>query len=139
MAKRGRGRKTTRIVKKPQEFGRFLQSELKMYHQDLVEQLNEIAEESAQDLVKRTKATAPKRSGAFRRAITYKPQRGVFGDVRCVWGAKAPHHRLTHLLVKGHAKVNGGRVDGDPFLTNALEEVRPEYERKVEEAITNAD
>lgn len=139
MAKRGRGRKTTKVVKKPHEFGRFLSSELELYHQDLVEQLNVIAEDSAKELVKITKATAPKRLGNFAKAITYKKQRGVFGDVRCTWGAKAPFHRLTHLLVKGHAKAGGGRVDGSDFLYNALDKVRPEYERKVEEAIENAD
>jgi len=138
MAKRGRGRSTKVVVKKPHEFGRFLSSELETYHQDLVEQLNIIAEDSAKELVKKTKATAPKRFGDFAKAITYKKQRGVYGDVRCIWGAKAPKHRLTHLLVKGHAKAGGGRVDGSDFLHKALDEVRPEYERKVEEAIENA-
>lgn len=139
MAKRGRGRKTSRVVKKPHEFGRFLSSELETYRQELVEQLNEIAEESAKELVRITKATAPKRLGDFRKAITYKKQRGVFGDVRCIWGAKAPKHRITHLLVKGHLKADGKRVEGDPFLVKALDQVRPEYEKKVEEAIQNAE
>lgn len=139
MAKRGRGRKTSQVVKKPHEFGRFLSSELEIYRQELVEQLNEIAEESAKELVKITKATAPKRLGAFRKAITYKKQSGVYGDVRCIWGAKAPKHRLTHLLVHGHLKEDGGRVDGDPFLVKAIDQVRPEYEKKVEEAIESAE
>lgn len=138
MAKRGAGRKTTRVVKKPHEFGRFLSDELKMFHEDLVEDLNEIAENSAKELVKLTKATAPKskNGGDFRKAITYTKARGVYGDVRCTWGAKAPFHRITHLLVNGHAKVGGGRVPGHSFLDDALDQVRPAYEKAVEEAIT---
>jgi hypothetical protein len=31
--------------------------------------------------------------------------------------------------------VNGGRVPGDPFLKNALDEVLPDYEKDVEEAL----
>ena len=57
--------------------------------------------------------------------------------MRATWYVKAPHYRLTHLLVHGHAKKDGGRVQGDPFLQNALDEVLPEYERAVEEGLKN--
>jgi hypothetical protein len=51
------------------------------------------------------------------------------------WGAKPPDHRLTHLLVKGHAAKDGGRVPGSPFLQNALDVVLPEYENAVKETL----
>ena len=54
-----------------------------------------------------------------------------------IWYVRAPAHRLTHLLVHGHATKDGGRTKGDPFLKNALDEVLPEYEQRVEEAIKN--
>ena len=47
-------------------------------------------------------------------------------------------HRLTHLLVHGHATRNGGRTKANPFLKNALDAVLPEYERAVEEAVKEA-
>lgn len=122
---------------KPEDLGAAIQDALTVYHKDVVDRVNLSGEEAAKALVSKTKATAPKRSGDFRKAITYKArQNAATGDKTFVWGAKAPHHRRTHLLVKGHAKVNGGRVPGDPFLKNALDEVLPEYERKVEEALT---
>lgn len=125
---------------KPADLGDAIAEALGIYHQDIVEKVNAAGEKTAKALVKKTKATAPKRSGAFRKAITYtETTNSATGDKHYTWGAKAPHHRLTHLLVKGHLKADGDRVDGDPFLANALEEVLPEYEREVKEAIENAD
>lgn len=121
---------------KPTDIGKAIEQELTTYHRDVIDRINQAGEEAAKALVKKTKATAPKKSGAFRKAITcQETERTAVGDKTFTWGAKAPHHRLTHLLVKGHAKTNGGRVPGDPFLENALDEVLPEYERKVEEAL----
>lgn len=123
---------------KPSELDRALQQELTTYHRQLLNRVSAAGEEAVKALVKKTKATAPKRSGAFRKAITHKVTvNKATGDQRFIWGAKAPHHRLTHLLVHGHAKKNGGRVEGDPFLTNALNEVLPEYENAVKEAVKN--
>ena len=123
---------------KPEDLGAAIQEELAQYHRQVVEGVNLAGEDAAKALVKKTKATAPKQSGDFKKSLTYKAaEKYRGGDKVYTWGAKAPHHRLTHLLVKGHAKVGGGRVDGDPFLENALAEVLPEYERKVEEAVQN--
>lgn len=124
----------------PSELSEALQAELRLYHADVISKVNAAGEKAIKALVKKTNATAPKRSGDFRKAITYTTETNrATGDTEYVWGAKAPHYRLTHLLVKGHLKADGDRVDGDPFLANALEEVLPEYEREVKEAIENAD
>lgn len=123
---------------KPTDLGTAIENELTTYHQDLIDRVNLAGEEAAKALVKKTRATAPKKSGAFRRALAYKTDvNPASGDKRFTWGARAPHYRLTHLLVKGHAKKNGGRVHGDPFLQNALDEVLPAYENEVKEAVQN--
>ena len=121
---------------KPTDLGEAIAQELTLYHRRVITGVNDAGEKAAKALVKKTKATAPKRSGDFRKAITYKAEPAPSGDTKYIWGAKSPLHRLTHLLVKGHAKVTGGRVDGDPFLENALAEVLPEYENDVKEALT---
>lgn len=122
---------------KPADLGAAIAQELTIYHEDVIKRVNQCGEEAVKALVKKTKATAPKKSGAFRRSIAGKRlEKGNRGD-RFVWYVKAPHHRLTHLLVHGHAKVGGGRVDGDPFLKNALDEVLPAYENAVTEAVKN--
>ena len=121
---------------KPTDLGKAIAEELTLYHKDVLEKVNAAGEKAVKALVKKTKATAPKKSGDFCKAITSKEETNTAtGDKTFIWGAKAPHHRLTHLLVHGHAKQNGGRVPGDPFLENACSEVLPEYEKDVEEAL----
>lgn len=121
---------------KSSDLGKAITGQLKLYSEDVVEAVNAAGEKAIKNLVKKTKKTAPKRSGDYRKAITSTSKENpATGDKEYTWGAKAPHYRLTHLLVKGHQKEGGGRVDGDPFLENALEEVLPEYEKDVEEAI----
>lgn len=122
---------------KPADLGAAIAQELEIYHQDVIKRVNQCGDEAVKALVKKTKATAPKKSGAFRRSIAGKVlAKGNRGD-RYVWYVKAPHYRLTHLLVHGHAKATGGRVAGDPFLEDALSEVLPNYENAVMEAVKN--
>ena len=124
----------------PKDLGAAIAESLGIYHQEVIEKVNSAGERAATNLVKITKKTVPKRTGDFRKAITYtETTNSATGDKRFTWGAKAPKHRLTHLLVNGHVKKDGERVDGDPFLANALDQVLPEYEREVKEAIENAD
>lgn len=120
----------------PTDLGKAITEQLTLYHEDVVEQVNAAGEKAIKELVRTTKKTAPKRSGDYRRAITSTTRTyNATGDKEYTWGAKAPHHRLTHLLVHGHQLPKGGRVDGDPFLENALAEVLPEYEKAVKEAL----
>lgn len=114
-----------------------IEEELTTYHEETLEKLREATRQSMADLVRRTRTTAPKSTGAFRRHIAgdFRGLARGLHTVRATWYVKAPHYRLTHLLVHGHAKKNGGRVDGDPFLANALAEVLPAYEEAVKEAV----
>ena len=123
---------------KPKDLGKAIQQELMLYSRAIQDGVNDAGRESMKKLVKRTKATAPVGyRKKFKKAITYTEERSPFGSIRFTWGAKAPEHRLVHLLVRGHAKKNGGRTKGSDFLENALDEILPEYEQAVEEVIKN--
>ena len=121
------------------QLARAIEKELTIYGEEVEEKLREATRETLAELVHITRDTAPKDTGAFARHIAGDFRGLKRGDRRIhgTWYVKAPHYRLTHLLVHGHAKQNGGRVDGDPFLKNALDKVLPEYQRKVEEAVKN--
>lgn len=123
---------------KPEQLGAAIQEELTLYHKRVVDGTNEAGLKSIKKLVKMTRSAAPVGArGAFRSAITYKETAGANGSKVYTWGAKAPHHRLTHLLVHGHATRDGGRARGSSFLTSAMDVVLPEYENQVKEAIRN--
>lgn len=116
-----------------------IKQELTTYHEDVLEDIRGITRKSMTDLVRKTRATAPTDTGEYKRHISgdFRGLAKGLHKVSATWYVKAPFYRLTHLLVHGHAKRNGGRVKGDPFLENALNEVLPAYESAVEEALKN--
>lgn len=117
-----------------------INSELKLYSKDLTERINVKGLESVKKLVAQTKATAPRgrRGKHYYSSISYdKAKRRATGSKIYTWYVKDPEYRLTHLLVHGHQTRNGGRTKANPFLQNALNEVLPEYEKNLEEAIKN--
>lgn len=121
-----------------EDLGEAITDELTTYHREVTDRVNERTEKSIKELVKKTKAKAPKGArGSFKKNITSKVEDAGHGMKRGIWYVKAPDHRLTHLLVHGHATRDGGRTAGDPFLANALDQVLPEYEREIEEAVRN--
>ena len=114
----------------PTELGDALGEVLTLYAQDVADGVDAVGEETMIKLVEETKRTAPIDSGAFRRAISSQYIKRLTGNV-FVWYVKGRQGRITHLLVHGHAKRNGGRVPGNPFLANALKHLLPEYEKLV--------
>ena len=120
---------------KPDQLNAAISEQLGIYHEDIVDKVNLSSEEAIKKLVKKSKAKAPVRLGAFKRNIAWKLLEKKAGGNTYVWYVKAPKHRITHLLVHGHAKKTGGRTKPNPFLSDALAEVLPEYEKNIEEAI----
>lgn len=125
-----------------------LEAQLSRFNEGVNEKLTDAVEEGINQLVKLTKATAPRgrRNGQFRKNIAADKRElkrakksahgGLSGRVTsATWYVKAPDYRLTHLLVHGHATKDGGRTRANPFLQNAVDKVIPEYEQKVEEAL----
>lgn len=127
------------------ELGSAMEHALELYAQDVQDGIVRVTEDNMKNLVKKTKATAPtgRRHGQFKKNITadYQELRRVKTlrgrTIRATWYVKAPDHRLTHLIVHGHATKDGGRTRANPFLQNALDSVLPEYERGIEEVLKN--
>lgn len=84
-----------------------------------------VGQETAQDL----RATSPKRTGDYASSWTYGMQTSRGSKKRnklVVYNKK--HYRIVHLLEKGHAKKNGGRVE-------AIVHVKPAQDRAEQKAI----
>jgi hypothetical protein len=121
----------------PGNLTKAINQELTIYHKDIMEEIRGVTRKSMTELVRKTRATAPVDTGEFRQSIAgdFRGLSRSLHTVSATWYVKAPHYRRTHLLVHGHAKAGGGRVDGDPFLENALNEVLPAYEEAIKEAV----
>lgn len=127
-----------KYVISPEHLSEALRQELSLYHKEATDRVNAAGLKSIKKLVKLTKASAPTgKRGNFRGSITYQTTDAGHGMKRYTWGAKAPDYRLTHLLVKGHAAKDGGRVPGSPFLQNAMDVVLPEYLDAAKEALND--
>lgn len=121
---------------KPNQLANAIHRELTLYSEGVTEGVNNAGRETMKKLVKRTKASAPVgERGKFKRAIAMKEEDAGNGSKKFIWYVKPPEHRLTHLLVHGHATKDGGRTKADPFLKNEVDAVLPEYEQAVEEVI----
>ena len=124
----------------PTELGAAIERELGIYHQGINEAIDTASNKAVKDLAKKTRATAPVGNrGSFKRSISSKLLKKHLNGSTYVWYVKAPDHRLTHLLAHGHATKDGGRTRPDPFLKNALNEVLPDYQQRVEEALKNGN
>ena len=118
--------------------GAAITQELTLYHQEVTDRVDKISDASIKQLAKLTRATAPAGArGSFRKNISSKRLVKKSTGSTYVWYVKSPDHRLTHLLVKGHATKDGGRTKANPFLANALDQVLPEYEAAIERTLKN--
>lgn len=90
------------------------------------------------EMVKDTKSTAQVRTGTYRRHITSKVGDDTLLRYSRVWCVRKPEYRSTHLLNNGHATRNGGRYTGNQHVTNAANRAFETFQRKLEEAISDA-
>lgn len=115
------------------DIGKEIAKALSTYTQEVTEGLEEIKVEEAKETVKEI------RSGVDQQGVI------LTGDYRKGWArkkvgtAQVVHNRtdyqLTHLLEKGHAKVNGGRVKAYPHIEPAEQSMIKRYQDKVERMI----
>jgi len=74
------------------------------------------------------RTNSPKRTGDYAKGWSYKVDEDVPGSYTGHVYNKTKY-QLTHLLEKGHAKRNGGRVDGIPHIEPAFEQMQADLDK----------
>ena len=108
-----------------------LAEELAGYSQEVTDDLKREVKQVAKEMVAELKSTSPRGdSGDYAAgwASTTESESRHMIQVR-VYNRKKP--TLTHLLENGHAKVNGGRVEGKPHIRPAEQAAEKRLENKV--------
>lgn len=105
---------------------------------DYMETTDEAVDQAVKNVSKTTrtmvKSLSPKRHGNYSKGWSVKKEVDRANKhIVTVHNRKMPG--LTHLLEKGHAKRNGGRVEGKPHISKAEEyavrEIESEIRRKL--------
>lgn len=98
--------------------------DLNLYLANTVEDVETAVLETAKETVEELRKTSPVgTTGDYAESWNQKRDSSIRGKWRFsrVVYSKKPDYRLTHLLEHGHAKVNGGRVKGQPHIKKAEE------------------
>jgi len=108
---------------------------LETYCSEVAEVIDETLPKVGQDAVKELKKSSPKRpfGGDYAKGWTKKVEKERLGSRLIVYNKT--RYQLTHLLEKGHAKVNGGFVNGKPHIKPAQDEAEKKAMELIEEGI----
>ena len=107
-------------------------NELNAYCEDVQEA---VEKETAKQTAAELRTTSPEGdTGEYAKHWSYKRDKKLSGKHRydMVVYSKKPEYRITHLLEKGHAKRNGGRVDGIPHIKIAEKHAKEILQERIE-------
>lgn len=106
-----------------------IMKELNSWSQDVADATKDECEKVGKETADTLKVTSPKRTGRYARGWRSKTTFEDKSNIRVtVYNVR---YQLTHLLENGHAKVNGGRVNGIPHIAPAEEQAKKSLEEKV--------
>ncbi len=110
--------------------------ELNAYGEKAVEAVDKAVKETAKETVQMLKVTSPEDTKEYAKHWAYGRNKGKTGTRgNMLVYSKDPEYRLTHLLEYGHAKVNGGRVKGQPHIKFARETAKRRLRNKIKKEL----
>ncbi len=118
------------------EWAEALMDELESYSQEVADETKEAAKDVAEECRKEIQERSPVRDGGphpgrYKKGWKAEVVHEDHANIRVVVHNKKDY-RLTHLLENGHAKVNGGRVEGVSHIAPAEQHASEKFLKKVE-------
>ncbi|QBX22695.1 hypothetical protein Javan93_0030 [Streptococcus phage Javan93] len=110
-----------------------IEKELTTYAKETTDVMREVVEEVTDDAVETLRVTSPKRCGKYAKGWTSKATTDTNTAL-----TKTIHNRtpgLTHLLEDGHAKQNGGRVEGRKHIAPVEKKTIQSFEDKLRQKL----
>lgn len=104
--------------------------ELREYSEEVTAEVKKSVKASAKTCVATLQETSPKDTGDYAKGWTSRKAFESENDIRMQVHNKTDY-QLTHLLEDGHAKVSGGRVDGNPHIQPAADKAAQILEKDV--------
>lgn len=111
-----------------------LADELQKYSEDVAKEIKQAVDDVSNELIKNIQNDSPRKTGKYAKGWTSKVEYEDKYDKR-VRVYNKTEYQLTHLLEYGHAKVNGGRVEGKPHIKPNEEKAKEELMKRIEEAV----
>lgn len=116
------------------DFASALMEELSEYSDEVAEKIKKDTKEVADKCVEEIRERSPKSTGAYKDGwgseTTLETRKNIQITIR-----NKKKYRITHLLENGHAKVNGGRVEGIVHIRIAEQNAEKMMVEKVKEAV----
>jgi len=107
---------------------------LKEYAELAASDMKKAVRKSAKTVKEQISATAPKDTGRY--AESWKVKTTEESSEKLVQTVYSPtRYMLAHLLEKGHAKRNGGRVSAQPHIAAAEETGIEQLEQEIQKAL----
>lgn len=103
--------------------------QVKAYTREVKEEIDQAKEEISKELVNNLKRDSPKKTGSYKKGWRIKKDK-ISNKIH-----NKTDYQLTHLLEKGHAKRNGGRVAPKIHIRPNEERAVKEFEKRIKGAI----
>lgn len=114
-----------------------LADELSQYSEEVAEEVKQACRDVSKEVTDNIKYDSKrlfKGTGRYAKGWKSKVSYEDKNNIRLTT-YNATDYQLTHLLEYGHAKVNGGRVEGRPHIRPNEEKAKEELMKRIEEAV----
>jgi hypothetical protein len=109
------------------DLAKTIRGELLDFEEEKIRSMKNLIDKESKETVKELHVNSPENTGKYAKGWKRKTQYEDSFKSRVV--VHNSIYQLTHLLEKGHAKRNGGRVEGIPHIEPAAENTISRIER----------